>query len=427
METKEEEKKCLFSIQKMNKYYLLPFMVPVVCYFTKFFSEPMKTNGKTVKIDDIDPIQEHKFVFLYQIINSTSLIFGGLLYFYSLIQSKKVTSEEILNTKTLRRSFKRALTKDSTVDYQKKKLKTTFLILFMSIIITGYNIIKGYATKHPQLEKRLYFLFFFTLINVCLFRKEIYSHQLLSLIIGFISMLVIFIAFFYEQFNKQQNNYNYIYDIILFFGSILYSLYLVLFKYITTNMSMPPFLCMLLIGILSTLFTIIGYAVFSYIKEESLIYLNFFSCGDNPDPYTNYVCVHNFYGKIIVYTLLNTLLQVLIFLVVYYFSPEIFAISDIISPFFSYITNCIEGKITQKISLVSSIIAYVIIILISFVYNEIIVCNFCGLNKNTWNAIQQKAVDDYLNNDVNGDGESSDIDPPENSENERKMDDFPVD
>jgi hypothetical protein len=249
-------------------------MVPVVCYFTKFFSEPMKTNGKTVKVDDIDPIQEHKFIFLYQLINSTSLIFGGLLYFYSLIQSKKVTSEKILNTKTLRRSFKRVLTNKIAVDYQKKKLKTTFLIVFMSIIITGYNIIKGYATKHPQLEKRLYFLFFFTLINVCLFRKEIYSHQLLSLIIGFISMLVIFIAFFYEQFNKQQNNYNYIYDVILFFGSILYSLYLVLFKYVTTNMSMSPFLCMLLIGILSTVFTIIGYAVFSYIKEESLIYLN---------------------------------------------------------------------------------------------------------------------------------------------------------
>ena len=431
MEAKEG-KKCLFSIQKMNKFYLLPFLVPVVCYFTKFFSEPMKTNGKIVKIDDIDPIQEHKFVFLYQIINSTSVILGGLLYFYSLMQSRKVTSEEILNTKTLRRSFKRALTKDSTVDYQKNKIRTTLLILCMSIIISGYNIIKGYATKHPQLEKRLYFLFFFTLINVCLFRKQIYSHQILSLIIGFISMVVIFLAFFYEQFNKPQNNYKYIYDIILFIGSIFYSLYLVLFKYVTTNMSMSPFLCMLLIGIISTILTIIGYAVFSFIQEKSLIYLNFFSCGDHPDAHTNYVCIQNFYGKIIGYTLLNTVLQVLIFLVVYYFSPEIFAISDIISPFFSYLTNCFEGNITQKISLVSSIIAYVIIILISFIYNEIIVCNFCGLNKNTWEAIQQKALDDYLNNDVNDDRESSDIDGPEsvnseNTENARRMDDvFPV-
>ena len=381
-----------------------------------------------MEIEKIDEIQEHKFVFLYQTINSTSLIFGGLLYIIEYIQIKKLNRDSWL-TKDLRRTIVRALTKDTIVDYKRNKIKTILLIILMSIIITVYNIIKGYATEHPQLEKRLYFLFFFTLINLFLFKKQIYSHQILSLVIAFIGMAVIFVAFFYEQFNKPKNNYMFEYDIILLIGSMFYSLYLVLFKYVTDNMSMSPFLCMLLIGILSTVFTIIGYAVFSYIKEESLIYVNFFSCGDNPDPYTNYVCVQNFYGKIIVYTLLNTLLQVLIFLLVYYFSPEIFAISDIISPFFSYITNCIEGKITQKISLVSSIIAYVIIILISFVYNEIIVCNFCGLNKNTWNAIQQKAVDDYKNNDVNCDGESSDVGSPEsseNSENEIRMEDFPI-
>ena len=41
-------------------------------------------------------------------------------------------------------------------------------------------------------------------------------------------------------------------------------------------------------------------------------------------------------------------------------------------------------------------IAYIIIILASFVYNEIIVCNFWHLNENTWKAITKKAENDYL-------------------------------
>ena len=166
-----EKKEGLFSIQKMNKYYLLPFLVPFVCFSTKFFSEPMKTNHSKVEIEKINEVQEHKFVFLYQIINSTSLILGGLLYIVEYIQLKKLHRDSLL-TKDLRRTMVRALTKDIIVDYKKRKAKAIILIILMSLINTGYNIIKGYATEHPQVEKRLYFLFFFTLINVFFFKKQ---------------------------------------------------------------------------------------------------------------------------------------------------------------------------------------------------------------------------------------------------------------
>ena len=78
---KNNRKKCLFSFHKMNKYFLLPFLVPILCFSTKFCSEPIKDNDGNVKLEDINEDVEQTFVFLYQIINSTSLIFGGLLYF----------------------------------------------------------------------------------------------------------------------------------------------------------------------------------------------------------------------------------------------------------------------------------------------------------------------------------------------------------
>ena len=95
------------------------------------------------------------------------------------------------------------------------------------------------------------------------------------------------------------------------------------------------------------------------------------------------------------YFLINALLQVLIYLVCYYFSPEVFAISDIISPFLSFIVKIFEGSSSNVVNIIFNCIGYLIIIFASFIYNEIIVCNFWHLNENTWKAIVKKANADY--------------------------------
>ena len=380
----EQKKECIFSCNRMNKYYLLPFLVPLVCYSTKFFSEPMKMNIDKIKnVNDVTDENCNTFVFLYQMINSTSLIFGGLLYFVTIIRSKTDNKANIGNNIN---------TASSDVTFMEKKKPNKLceysIIFFMSIIITMYNILKGYQTKHPALEKRLYFLFFFCLINVFMFRKPFYSHQKFSLGIGLIGMGIIFGVFFYYK----NPNYEYIYDVLLLFGSFLYSLYLVLVKYMSENKGYSPFLIIFLIGILSTVFTVVGYLIYSYVKNGNINYVsNIFYCREDM-----YVCFGNFYDKIICYYLINALLQVLIYLVVYYFSPEVFAISDIISPFLSLISKVIEKKETRVPFIIWDSIGYIIIILASFIYNEIIVCNFWHLNENTWKAIVQKANEDYL-------------------------------
>jgi hypothetical protein len=53
----------------------------------------------------------------------------------------------------------------------------------------------AYGVKHPQLEKRVYFLFFITLINVSVFKKQIFKHQKLALIITAIGAIPIYISF----------------------------------------------------------------------------------------------------------------------------------------------------------------------------------------------------------------------------------------
>ena len=388
-----QKKECLFSINRMNKYYLLPFLVPLVCYSTKFFSEPMKMkNGEIKYVEQVTEENCHTFVFLYQMINSTSLIFGGLLYFVTIIRTKTDNKANIGNI-----IGGRTFSDNLIIRKKPNRLLEYSIIIFMSIIITMYNVLKGYGTKHPTLEKRLYFLFFFCLINIFMFKKPIYSHQKFSLGIGFIGMAIIFTVFF---FYLDYARYEYIYDVLLFFGSFLYSLYLVLVKYMAETKYYSPFLLLLLIGTFSTVFTVIGYIIYSFVTVNDLRYVtNIFHCRDDM-----YVCFGNYYDKIICYFLINAVLQVLIFLVCYYFSPEVFAISDIISPYLSFISKVIEKKNNDILNIILNSVGYIIIILCSFVYNEIIVCNFCGLNENTWKAIDQKAKEDYmgmLNRDSN--------------------------
>ena len=381
-----QKKECPFSLNKMNKYYLLPFLVPIVCYCTKFCSDPLKNNrGKISNVNDVSNENLHTYVFLYQMINSTSIIFSGLLYFISIIRRQ---TDNKANIGTL---SERSNSSDYSFMAKKKpnRLLEYSIICFMSIIITLYNVLKGYGTGHKTLEKRLYFLFFFCLINIFLFKKPFYRHQKFSLSIAFVGMVIIF-ALFFIYLNKS--NYDYIYDVLLFFGSFLYSLYLVLVKYMSENKGYSPFLLLFLIGIISTAATVVGFLILSHVRLGNINYVsNIFHCRQDI-----FVCFGNLYGYIIGYFLINAVLQILIFLVCYYFSPEVFAISDIISPFLSCITNIAKGKEKIVVKIVFDIIGYIIITIGSFIYNEIIVCNFWDLNKNTWKSIVKKANDDYL-------------------------------
>ena len=381
-----QKKECPFSLNKMNKYYLLPFLVPIVCYCTKFCSDPLKNNRGTISnVNDVSNENLHTYVFLYQMINSTSIIFSGLLYFISIIRRQ---TDNKANIGTL---SERSNSSDYSFMAKKNpnRLLEYSIICFMSIIITLYNVLKGYGTGHKTLEKRLYFLFFFCLINIFLFKKPFYRHQKFALAIAFVGMVMIF-ALFFIYLNKS--NYDYIYDVLLFFGSFLYSLYLVLVKYMSENKGYSPFLLLFLIGIISTAATVVGFLILSHVRLGNINYVsNIFHC--RPDIF---VCFGNLYGYIIGYFLINAVLQILIFLVCYYFSPEVFAISDIISPFLSCITNIAKGKEKIVVKIVFDIIGYIIITIGSFIYNEIIVCNFWDLNKNTWKSIVKKANDDYL-------------------------------
>ena len=288
-------KKCsYFSFQKLNKYFLLPFFVPIICFSTKFFSETMKTNDDKKKIEEVTTDNTHTFVFLYQIIQSICLILGGLLYFISHYRSKSTNNIEI-NTKSnddassnnSENKILQKYLKRNKKDIETKDLKKILIVIFMPFLLILYNLSIAYAVEYPQLEKRIYFLFFMTLINVFILKKQLYKHQKLALIITAIGAIAIYISF---ALYLKTEIYNILYDVCLFLGSFCYSVYLSFIKYLTTNKRMNVFLLLLYQGILCTVYTLIIFSIISLIAKGDFTYItNIFNCNEN-----NYICVSNY-------------------------------------------------------------------------------------------------------------------------------------
>ena len=384
-----------FSFQKLNKYFLMPFFVPIICFSTKFFSEAMKLNDREIDIKDVTEDNTHTFVFMYQIIQSICLILGGIVYFFVHQKSKRRKNSDgsTISYTATKRSLLRADSQSSIEMESKIDIKKILIIFFMPLLIITYNLGIAYGVGYPQLEKRVYFLFFITLINIFIFKKEIYRHQKLALMITVIGIIPIYVSF---GIFLNKNEYNILYDIFLFIGSFCYSVYLVFIKYLTINKQLAVLRLLYYQGLLCFAYTILIYIAISFIRKGDFTYLyNIFHCSE-----TNYICVSFYYFKIIMYLILNTVLQTLIFLVVYMFSPELFAISDIWSPLFSFIALCIQTKEDKWLKIFLTVLGYLIIAVGAFIYNELIVCNFCKLNENTWKAIDRKAYNDVIQVDT---------------------------
>ena len=154
----------LFSFQKLNKYFLMPFFVPIICFTTKFFSERMKTDGWRIDIRDVTSDNTHTFVFLYQIIQSICLILGGLLYFVNIYKSKTRLKKDVIIIEDEDSKSNKSIDsgnifrKSDTFRIKVKSCKNIILIILMPLFFICYNLGIAYGVKHPQLEKRVYFL-----------------------------------------------------------------------------------------------------------------------------------------------------------------------------------------------------------------------------------------------------------------------------
>ena len=172
----KKRKEYLFSFATINKYYIFPFLCPIFCFLGNLFiSFISKDNGLNNK------------EFLCTFLIHLSYIGGGLLYFISSIRTKteQTRSEAVIVSP----SSIRYIYNDAS---NKNKLYQFIILLIMSILLVISTISGLHIGDKYVFEERLYFLFFIPLFSKYILKIKIFSHQILSLLITFVNLFLLF-------------------------------------------------------------------------------------------------------------------------------------------------------------------------------------------------------------------------------------------
>ena len=372
-------KKHFMSFAKINKYFFYPFLCAIICMLYNYFLNKIISSN-------IIFIQ-----YILSIFKALSFVFGGFLYIISYFQQK---GNKINDSFTNRKKFKHF---NNNKKNSKKKLLIILLISFLYLICEILQILS--SNKH-LLEERLYYIFFIPLFSKLILKEDIYKHHYLSLIISILGIifLIIPICLVFEQEDIIAN-------VLIIFRGISYSLALILIKYTMDSFYISPLKICLLIGIILIVLISFIFLTYSLIKYHDLSY--FKDCVD--------FSKEDDKVRIIIYIIISFIflssLQILTFLVVFYFSPMILTVTDIISPMLLWTVTTIEnGSIMPDVIMYP--IGYFILLLSTLIYNEIIILNFCGLSKNTKKYVEERIKTELveLNEIIDNNEPDNDID-----------------
>ena len=362
----KETKRPIITFAKLNKYFFIVILCPIFCMLTNFFA---------LLIDEIEIIKREEL--LYSILSDFSYIFAGMFYFISYFRVNYNKNNDSSSNIENNNSGIVYIYNESII-YNYNPYKIIILIILLSLINGIEDILIIFIGDNNFFEERLYYFFFIPLFSKLILKQNIFKHQCFSLLLAIIGNIFLFIPVCLV-FKKE----DIIPNILNFITGIIYPLFLVIIKFISEKYYISPLKIGLLIGIITIFIHFILYTIYSLIVYKDL---TFFKDSFDFNPIENKFKISVY---IILFILFNITLNLLTLLALFYFSPTLIMITDIISPFLLWIAKTIKdgGKINE---LILNSIGYVIVIFSAFIYNEIIILNFCGLNKNTKTFVNQR-------------------------------------
>ena len=270
---------------------------------------------------------------------------------------------------------------------QKKQEKKQFLFILLisglqliTVVIKSVWRIKLNDVLRLNSQALIQIIFLIT-FSVCILGFSIYSHQIFSIIIILICLLI----FFFESIIYHKVGFTDIILGILYYISIqaFYCLSDVLGKkYLNTYLD-NLYLFLFKIGIIGLIPLIIfGFLTLIVDVNEKYHLFQFFSKID--------------FWIFLLDLFFSCLFELGLWLTIYYFSPCHYIIYESIANFLEIIlakVNGIEG-IFSRGEIITFYILYPVFILGTIVFNEIIILNFWGLNYNTKKEIMKRETID---------------------------------
>ena len=310
--------------------------------------------------------------------------------------SKKLSFKKKRTNQLSTNLITEVIKKYEKINLKKKYLYILFLVLiyFIPMFLDSYSIINNSSNNFTTSSSvSLFFsIISYVLLSRIILGDKIYKHQIFSLIIILVANIIIIILVLADETNDG------IYINLVFIISIvvLYCLYNNLVKrYFNIYMGSPYYL-MFIIGLMSLIFIILYEIItdLSFGKERTfngILYQFELNIKDN-----------NLYFLIFLGDIISALFWIGgIILTMYFFSPCHFIISESIS---QIISTLIENSL-EKCPIYKQVIIYisfVVIIIGSLIYNEVIIINIFSLNTNTQKNIilRQKEETEEIRSDM---------------------------
>ena len=394
-----KEKKCksIFScnIKKLSFY---PFLLPVIYMFFRFFKDQFINSSYPKNLKMLKYNLPYMFYLYFPKI--FAIIFIPIIKY----NTKGESQEE--NRITKRYHF--------VQEHENKKKMIFFIniISLLEVIQENGDLLLYYYERIGYIqwlvEKKTGLIVFVPILCYLFLKIELFHHHILALIIGFIGVFIINFCRFPFGFSCSKD---YPFHLLNIFFSFVLSLAFVLTKYVMIkNVNITPYLYVFYNGV----FNIIN--LFLYILLEYFVVQKLpVAQEDNAGNYfaENYLGIitilkgqeKNFYIYIFLIMILLFVYYIINALTIYNFNPYLIIIvetclpidNDMIEIF--YKKNVFNQDKILKRSLFQ-FIGYLIIILSALILNEIIILNFCNLNKNIRSNISARSrieVDEIFN------------------------------
>lgn len=369
----------IIQFGELNLKLLIPLLFPI---FLKFRRLNRRNN-------DINSTAFSEFC------NFLSITPCIILYYIQKCRSKSEKTNSNINENVNSNSYRTSLNITISDEMKKKnnktikeKIKQFFFIALISFLQLCASMLKAFYYKkiNKSLKSNvqpIFQLLFLILFCIIFLKFSIFSHQIVSVIVICICLIIFFIESIFYQ-NIQ------IGDII---GSIFFYFFLQMF-YILSNVLGKKYLnkyvenfylflfkyCIIAL-IVATIYGIIIYYI--NLEEENFKIFNFFS-------------------KIQLWIFLvdlffSFLFEIGLWLTIYYFNPCYYFIFETISDLLEIILSKFDKTAINYSfeQLITFYILYPIILFAIFVFNEIIILNFCNLNYNVKINIVERSKNEF--------------------------------
>ena len=409
----KQEKKLFISCNCKSNYSFYPFLLPIIFMVLRYIHDEI--------IELYEPKKSFKLLrynlpYLFYLF--LSKIFAIMLIHIIKFNTKR-EGDPNQNNVIIRNYHK------NVINVKKKKfLFFIYIISFLEVICEHGDSLLYYYQKIglPKgkedynlgwlIEKKSIYIIFVPLFCYIILDKKLYSHHILSLILGFIGACIINICRFPLGFSKIDK---YPYHLINLFLSSLLSFALVLTKYVMNSfLFLSPYIFLFYDGIFciinSIIYTLLSYFFVinlpnlntqldedkenqNYFKNNFLGILTFFNGQDS-----------KFYIYFFISLILSFIYNIINVLAIYNFSPFLFILIETLLPIdddFIFLIfenrndiNEQKEKIIKRTIIQS--IGYIILFFASLIINEFIILNFCDFNKNTYDKICQRGRIDSI-------------------------------